>query len=86
MKARRQLEADRAEPRSSARTTTVISVGALVVLGLSGQYLAPLGSPLGQVLLALYLAAYVGCALWLKRLAAEPAAVRFVASRTGVRR
>lgn len=86
VRARRQLEADRAEPRSSARTTTLISVGALVVLGLSGQFLAPFGTPLGQVLLALYLAAYVGCAVWLKRLAAEPAAVRFVAPRTEVRR
>lgn len=86
VKARRQLEADRTEPRSSARTTTLISVGALVVLGLSGQFLAPFGTPLGQVLLALYLAAYVGCAVWLKRLAAEPATVRFVAPRTEVRR
>ena len=86
VKARRQLEADRAEPRSSARTNTLLSVGALVVLGLSGQYLAPLGSPLGQMLLVLYLAAYVGCVVWLRRLAAEPATVRFVATRTGARR
>lgn len=86
VKARRQLEADRAEPRSSARTITLMSIGALVVLGLSGQFLAPFGSPLGQVLLALYLAAYVGCVVWLKRLAAEPVAVRFIATRTAVRR
>lgn len=86
VKARRQLEADRAEPRSNARTTTLISLGALVVLGLSGQFLAPFGSPLGQVLLAVYLAGYVGCAVWLRRIAAEPAPVRFVAKRTGVAR
>ncbi len=82
VRVRRQLEADRAKPRSSARTTTLISVGALAVFSLSGQFLAPYGSPLGQALLALYLAAYVGCAIWLKKLAAEPAAVRFVARRT----
>lgn len=86
VKARRQLEADRAEPRSNARTITVISVGALVVLALSGQFLAPFGSPLGQVLLAVYLAVYAGCAVWLKRLAAEPAAVRFIARRTEAHR
>jgi Flp pilus assembly protein TadB len=86
VKARRQLEADRAQPRSNARTTTLISLGALVVLGLSGQFLAPFGSPLGQVLLAVYLAAYIGCTAWLRRLAAEPAAVRFIAKRTGVAR
>jgi Flp pilus assembly protein TadB len=83
VRVRRQLEADRAKPRSSARTTTLISVGALAVFSLSGQFLAPYGSPLGQALLALYLAAYVGCAIWLKKLAAEPAAARFVARRTG---
>ena len=36
----------------------------------------------GQALLLLYLAAYAGCAIWLKRLAAEPAPARFVARRT----
>jgi len=82
VRVRRQLEADRAKPRSSARTTTLISVGALAVFSLSGQFLAPYGSPLGQALLAVYLAAYVMCAIWLKKLAAEPAGVRFVARRT----
>jgi Flp pilus assembly protein TadB len=82
VRVRRQLEAERAKPRSSARTTSLISLGALTVFALSGQFLAPYGSPLGQALLALYLAAYVGCALWLRKLAAEPAAVRFVARRT----
>ena len=82
VRVRRQLEADRAKPRSSARTTALILVAALAVFSLSGQFLAPYGSPLGQALLALYLAAYIGCAIWLKRLAAEPAAARFVAPRT----
>lgn len=81
VRVRRQLEADRAKPRSSARTTTLISLGALAVFAVSGQFLAPYSSPLGQALLTLYLAAYVGCAIWLRRLAAEPAAVRFVTRR-----
>ena len=82
VRVRRQLEADRAKPRSSARTTTLISVGALAVFSMSGQFLAPYGSPLGQALLALYLAAYAGSAVWLRKLAGEPAAARFVARRT----
>lgn len=82
VRVRRQLEADRAKPRSSARTTTLLSLGALIVFAVSGQFLTPYSSPLGQALLALYLAAYVGCALWLRRLAAEPAGTRFVARRT----
>lgn len=82
VRVRRQLEADRAKPRSAARTTTLISLGALAVFAVSGQFLAPYSTPLGQALLGLYLAGYVGCALWLRRLAAEPAGVRFVAGRT----
>ena len=82
VRVRRQLEADRAKPRSSARTTTLISLGALVVFGVSGQFLEPYGSPLGQALLTLYLAGYVGCMIWLRRLAAEPAPVRFVSRRS----
>ena len=83
VKAGRQIEADRAKPRSTARTITVISLVALAALGLSGQFLAPYGTPLGQVLLAVYLAAYVGCAVWVRKLIAEPAPIRFVTRRTG---
>ena len=85
VRVRRQLEADRAKPRSTARTVTLLSAGALVALALSGEFLAPYGSPLGQLLLAVYLAAYLGCALWLRRLAATPSPARFVARRTVIR-
>jgi Flp pilus assembly protein TadB len=85
VRVRRQLEADRAKPRSTARTVTLLSTGALVALALSGEFLAPYGSPLGQLLLAVYLAAYLGCALWLRSLAATPSPARFVARRTVIR-
>ena len=51
VRARREIEADRAKPRATARWVTIITVGVLAVLALSGQYVAPYGSPLGQVLL-----------------------------------
>lgn len=86
VKARRQIEADRAKPRSTARTIMVISLVALVGLGLSGQFLVPYGTPLGQVLLAVYLAGYAGCAVWIKRLTAEPPSPRFLARRSVVSR
>lgn len=68
--ARRVVEADRAKPRATARWVTIISVSVLLVLSLSSDYTANYQSPLGQAVLVLLLAAYVGCLLWLKRMAA----------------
>jgi Flp pilus assembly protein TadB len=51
VRARRQVEADRAKPRATARWVTLISVGVLVILALSGTYVEPYQSPLGQVVL-----------------------------------
>ena len=45
VRARRQIEADRAKPRATARWVTLISVGVLVVLALSGTYVAPYAHP-----------------------------------------
>src|SRR3546814_7472471 len=51
VRACRQIEADRAKPRATARWVTIISVGVLVVLAISGTYVEPYRSPLGQVIL-----------------------------------
>ena len=69
VRARRQVEADRAKPRATARWVTLISASVLVVLGLTGSYIAPYGSPLGQVILAVLLTAYVATLLWMRRMA-----------------
>lgn len=69
VRARRQVEADRAKPRATARWVTIISAVVLVVLGLTGSYIAPYGSPLGQVILAVLLTAYVATLLWMRRMA-----------------
>ena len=49
VRARRQVEADRAKPRATARWVTLISAGVLVILAVSGTYVEPYQSPLGQV-------------------------------------
>ena len=59
VRARRQVEADRAKPRSTARWVTLISASVLVVLALSGTYVEPYRSPIGQVILVVLLSAYV---------------------------
>lgn len=70
VRARRRVEADRAKPRATARWVTIISASVLVVLALTGSYVEPYGTPLGQVILAVLLAAYVATLVWLKRMAA----------------
>lgn len=79
VRARRQVEADRAKPRATARWVTLISVGVLVILAISGTYVEPYRSPLGQVILMSLLAAYVATLVWMKHMAAGRAMPRFLA-------
>lgn len=71
LKALREIEAERAKPRIVVRQVTGIT---LVVLGLAlvfgRSFFAPYGTALGQVILALLLAAYLGSLLALRRLTA----------------
>lgn len=84
VRARRQIEADRAKPRATARWVTLISVGVLVVLAISGTYVEPYRSPVGQVILVLLLAAYVATLVWMKRMAIGRPMPRFLATADGV--
>ncbi len=78
VRARRQIAADQAKPRTTARTVTAITLAVLGVLGLTGTYIAPYGTPIGQVVLALLLCAYVATLLWLRRMAVLPPLPRFL--------
>jgi len=82
VRARRQVEADRAKPRSTARWVTVISASVLVVLALSGNYVKPYSSPIGQVILVVLLAAYVATLVWMRRMATGKPLPRFLDRRT----
>ena len=70
VRSRRQVEADRAKPRATARWVTIISVTVLTVLSVASNYTANYASPLGQAVLALLLASYVAILVWMKRMAA----------------
>lgn len=69
LRALREIETERAKPRIVVRQVTLIT---LVVLGLAllfgGSFFAPYGSPLGQLLLAALVFAYLGALLFLRRL------------------
>lgn len=81
VRARRQVEADRAKPRSTARWVTLISASVLVVLALSGRYVEPYSTPIGQILLIVLLSAYVATLIWMRRMATGKPLPRFLATR-----
>jgi Flp pilus assembly protein TadB len=82
VRARRQVEADRAKPRSTARWVTLISASVLVVLTLSGSYVEPYSSPIGQVILVVLLSAYVATLIWMRRMATGKPPLRFLDTRS----
>ncbi len=75
---RRRVEADRAKPRATARTVTLITIGVLAVLSFSGQIMAPYGTPLGQALLAVLLTAYAATLVWMRRMSLGEPLPRFL--------
>ena len=83
VRARRQVEADRAKPRATARWVTLISAGVLVTLAVSGTYVEPYRSPLGEVILTTLLTAYVATLVWMKRMAMGRNLPRFLESARG---
>lgn len=88
VRVRRQIETERDKPRNTARWVTLISVGVLGLLVLNGTYLAPYSTPLGQMLLAVLLAAYAAALLWMRRVVAGKPLPRYLgaAAAEGARR
>ena len=78
IRSRRQVEADAAKPRTTARWVTIITIVVLAALFFTGTYVEPYKSGLGQVVLLCLLAAYAGVLVWMKRVAAGPKAPRFL--------
>jgi tight adherence protein B len=75
---RRRIETDRAKPRATARYVTIIVILTTVALALTGDYVAPYGEPVGQILLILWLGAYLGCLLWMRQITRTKGIPRFL--------
>jgi len=78
IRARRNIEADAAKPRSTARWVTIITTVVLAGLFLTGTYVAPYKSGIGQLILLVLLAAYGAVLVWMKRTAAGTPSPRFL--------
>jgi tight adherence protein B len=83
VRARRAIEADRAKPRATARWVTAITVVVLAVLAVTGSYVRPYASPLGQLLLVTLLSLYVAVLVWMRRMAVGQPLPRFLGDAAG---
>jgi tight adherence protein B len=78
--ARRRVEADRAKPRTTARAVTLITLGLVAVGFLNGTYIAPYGTPLGQLVLVGITGTFVTALAWMRALTLGQAQPRLVAA------
>lgn len=81
VRARRAVEADRAKPRGTSRIITLITLIVLALLFLTGDYVAPYGTPIGQLTLFLLLSVYAGVLLSMRRMTRSDPPTRFVRKR-----
>jgi tight adherence protein B len=78
--ARRKVEADRAKPRTTARAVTLITLGVVAVGFLNGIYIAPYGTPLGQLVLVGITGTFVAALAWMRALTLGQAQPRLIAA------
>ena len=77
--ARRQIEADRAKPRTTVRCLVAITVVMLAgLVAFAGDYLAPFSTATGQAALAAIAALGTGAVVWMHQLTTPPPAHRYL--------
>lgn len=83
VRARRDIEAARAESRQSIRILLLIQAALLVLIGLVPNFAAPYGTPVGQVVMAVLLSGSAFLLVWMRKLALGRRSPRFFGSLTG---
>jgi Flp pilus assembly protein TadB len=76
--ARREIEAERAEHRTTVKWIVGFVVGFSIFAVVNRSYSAPFGTFTGQVVLAIVASLYAGGLFWLHRLGSIPSAGRFL--------
>ena len=79
---RREIEADRAQHRTTVKWLTLFVLGFTVFAILNRAYSAPYGTLSGQIVMALVVALYGGGLAWLNHLGSVPTPGRFLDSDT----
>ncbi len=77
--ARREIEADRAQHRTTVKWLTLFMLGFTVFAIIDRSYAAPFGTLPGQIVMALVVALYAGGLGWLHHLGSVPGPGRFLA-------
>ncbi|MEE1782712.1 type II secretion system F family protein [Streptomyces sp. SP17BM10] len=75
---RRDVEAERAKPRTTVKWLTWMTVGIVVLGSFATDYVQPYGTFLGQVVLAVLLLGFVGVLSWMRSLASYKPTPRFL--------
>lgn len=80
---RRSIEADRATSRTTVRCLVGITLALMAgLVTVAGDYLAPLGTPVGQLVLAVAGLIAAGSLTWMQHLTSTTSASRYLASST----
>ena len=75
---RRQIEAERARPRTIARWVTIIMLVMAGFLATRSEYVQPYTEPVGQLILLVLAAGYAGCLIWMRRMTEGTPPPRFM--------
>lgn len=78
VKARRQIETDRAKTRTASRIIVGITVTIIAAIPFIGQWSTPYRSPIGQLLITVYILSIVGVLLVMKKMTAGRPATRIL--------
>jgi Flp pilus assembly protein TadB len=78
VKVRRQIETDRAKPRTQIRIVTIALIVELALLPFLGSFTAPYGTPIGQVCLAIWLGIFGALLMWMRSISIGKPAPRLL--------
>jgi tight adherence protein B len=80
---RSQIETDRSSSRATARWVTIITLGVIAAMVLTGKMIEPYKTPTGQLGVVVLTGLYAGCLLWMRKIATGKPIPRFLpATRT----